>query len=70
MHQELTHPTITHTERTGYPYGLEEHEESGHECQECGYVVLSGEEYHDVHGDIVCTECTYSYLAGHRQVAA
>ena len=69
MYQDMTHPAITQAERTGYPHGHEGPGESGHECLECGHAIVDGEEYQDIHGDTVCTECVYSYMAGFRKLA-
>jgi len=68
MHQELTHPAIIHMERTGYTCEYER-PKTCCKCRKCGWNITVGEDYLDVNGDIVCTECAYDYMAQYKKVA-
>ena len=51
----MQHPDITSAELTGYP--------RGHEpmifttCDWCGAEIQIGDDYYNIHGEILCCEC-------------
>jgi len=49
------HPDITAAERTGYPRRIEP--VSHLECDWCGQKICGGDEYFDIHGEILCFDC-------------
>ena len=53
--EQLQHPDITAAERTGYPRGRQPRVFT--DCDWCGAEIQEGDEYYDIHGEILCAEC-------------
>ena len=51
--EQLQHPDITAAERTGYP----RQPRVFTTCDWCGTEIREGDEYYDIHGEILCAEC-------------
>ena len=51
----LQHPDVTAAERTGYPRSLAPRVFTT--CDWCGEDIRIGDDYYDVHGEILCCEC-------------
>lgn len=51
----LQHPDITAAERTGYPRGMEP--QIFTTCDWCGAEIRIGDDYYNIHGEILCTQC-------------
>lgn len=54
--RDLQHPDITAVERTGYRRSRYR-PRIFTTCDWCGKTILDGDEYFDVHGEILCDEC-------------
>lgn len=51
----MQHPMITAIEATGYPRGMEERVFTT--CDWCGADIVVGEDYYNIHGEILCCKC-------------
>ena len=54
---DLQHPDITAAERTGYPRSFRFRPRKYTDCDWCGKSIIEGDEYYDVHGEILCMDC-------------
>lgn len=53
--EQLQHPDITAAERTGYPRHRQPRVFTT--CDWCGTEIQEGDEYYEIHGEILCAEC-------------
>lgn len=53
------HPTIRNMERTGYPcHSVMRYRPRKYtDCDWCGTEIQDGDEYYEIHGEILCAEC-------------
>ena len=52
------HPDIRSVERTGYAHSVMRYRPRVYTtCDWCGRSIIEGDEYYDVHGEILCMEC-------------
>ena len=51
------HPDIRSAERTGYPRVFRYSPRTYTTCDWCGKSIIEGDEYYDIHGEILCAEC-------------
>ena len=53
--ENLQHPDITAAERTGFP--RRKQPATWMTCDWCGVTIRYGDEYFDIHGEIICFDC-------------
>ena len=54
------HPVIRSMERTGYPRGHDPRTFTT--CDWCGGDIRVGDEYYDIHGEVLCFDCVQDCL--------